>query len=72
MLIRMLAMDQVPVIPFDNKIAVAQMESAYSTLLARKVPNDCDPKRKSSCVTASLAKDGKPHPRVSRDVFDLS
>lgn len=56
---------QVPVIPFDNKLAVEQMEVAYSTLLNREVATTCDHSLKSSCMTAALAKDGKLHPRVS-------
>lgn len=53
--------------PFDNYQAVAQMESAYTTLLDREVANPplaCNEERSSACVTAQLAKDGKPHPRV--------
>jgi arginase family enzyme len=55
--------------PFDNKAAVAQMEVAYSTLLARPVPeNTCAHEAPSSmsrsCSTRSLALDGKPHPRI--------
>lgn len=43
------------------------MESAYSTLINRKVANECASDGKStSCLTATLAKDGKSHPRVSK------
>src|SRR5689334_16325717 len=55
---------KVPVMPFDNKIAVQQMESAYSTLLSRPVANPCAAGTNASCVTRSLALDGKEHPRV--------
>ncbi|KAJ3010957.1 hypothetical protein NUW54_g2324 [Trametes sanguinea] len=52
----------VPVSPFDNALAVDQMEVAYSTLLARSVAsNDTTG---SSAVTQRFAKDGKQHPRI--------
>ncbi|KZT36953.1 Arginase/deacetylase, partial [Sistotremastrum suecicum HHB10207 ss-3] len=53
----------VPVSPFDNALAVDQMETAYSTLLSRYVPvrneSDSEPSK-----LASLAKDGREHPRI--------
>lgn len=52
---------QVPVSPFDNALAVDQMEVAYSTLLARPVARADD---SSAGVTAALAKDGQEHPRI--------
>ncbi|RPD55854.1 Arginase/deacetylase [Lentinus tigrinus ALCF2SS1-6] len=53
----------VPVNPFDNALAVDQMEVAYSTLLARAPANE-DTKSVSSEVTQKFAKDGKKHPRI--------
>ncbi|KAI0735046.1 Arginase/deacetylase [Earliella scabrosa] len=47
----------VPVNPFDNKLAVDQMTTAYWTLLSR-APLDENP------VTKQFAKDGKSHPRI--------
>lgn len=52
---------QVPVSPFDNALAVDQMEVAYSTLLAREVPSTDD---SLATRTSALAKDGKEHPRI--------
>ncbi|KAF8336573.1 arginase family-domain-containing protein [Cantharellus anzutake] len=54
----------VPISPFDNSIAVAQMAAAYSTLLARPVANPCTESIRSSCVTKRLSIDGKDHPRI--------
>ncbi|OBZ68611.1 putative agmatinase 1 [Grifola frondosa] len=51
----------VPVNPFDNALAVDQMEVAYSTLLARPVASK-DLVRPS--VVQKFAKDGKDHPRI--------
>ncbi|EJC98717.1 Arginase/deacetylase, partial [Fomitiporia mediterranea MF3/22] len=51
----------VPVSPFDNALAVDQMEVAYSTLLARPVANTS---ASGSYKTQSLALDGKAHPRI--------
>ncbi|KIP10120.1 hypothetical protein PHLGIDRAFT_273418 [Phlebiopsis gigantea 11061_1 CR5-6] len=51
----------VPVSPFDNALAVDQMEVAYSTLLARPV------ERTDSYLatyTSAFAKDGVEHPRI--------
>ncbi|KAF8204460.1 arginase family-domain-containing protein [Mycena galopus ATCC 62051] len=47
----------VPVNPFDNALAVDQMEVAYSTLLSR-------PTVESSGLTQRLALDGVDHPRI--------
>ena len=58
---------QVPVSPFDNALAVDQIEVAYSTLLNRPV---LSAKSKWNDVTRALAKDGKEHPRIIR--FDFS
>ncbi|THH09556.1 hypothetical protein EW145_g1930 [Phellinidium pouzarii] len=51
----------VPVSPFDNALAVDQMEVAYSTLLARPVANVSS---YGSVSTKALALDGKEHPRI--------
>lgn len=51
----------VPVTPFDNALAVDQMEVAYSTLLARPVANH---DQSAPGITSTLAKDGKEHPRI--------
>lgn len=53
---------QVPVSPFDNALAVDQMEVAYSSLLAREVAHG-DPAVRPHAVSA-FAKDGKEHPRI--------
>ncbi|KAI0931263.1 hypothetical protein AcW1_001285 [Taiwanofungus camphoratus] len=51
----------VPVSPFDNALAVDQMEVAYSTLLARPIASqDTD----RTAVVGQFSKDGKEHPRV--------
>lgn len=47
---------QVPVSPFDNALAVDQMEVAYSTLL----------KRPTTSGSRAIALDGKEHPRIVR------
>ena len=52
---------QIPVSPFDNALAVDQMEVGYSTLLARPVVNDTT---HGSNKTQALALDGKAHPRI--------
>ncbi|KAI0669775.1 Arginase/deacetylase [Trametes maxima] len=51
----------VPVTPFDNALAVDQMEVAYSTLLARTIASD---ESGSTSVSKRFAKDGKEHPRI--------
>ncbi|TCD68086.1 hypothetical protein EIP91_011539 [Steccherinum ochraceum] len=48
----------VPISPFDNSLAVDQMEVAYSTLLARPVASE------TPTGLAKFAKDGKEHPRI--------
>ncbi|KAF9800279.1 hypothetical protein IEO21_10395 [Rhodonia placenta] len=52
----------VPVSPFDNALAVDQMEVAYSSLLARPIVSQDSGVR--SPVVSQFAKDGKEHPRV--------
>ena len=61
---------QVPVSPFDNALAVDQMEVAYSSLLAREVANS-DPAVRPQAVSA-FAKDGREHPRIITSVFPPS
>lgn len=51
----------VPVNPFDNALAVDQMEVAYSTLINRPVAGKDKGGRP---FTSALAHDGKEHPRV--------
>ena len=58
---------QVPVSPFDNALAVDQMEVAYSSLLAREVPNN-DLAVRPQAVSA-FAKDGREHPRIITSVL---
>ncbi|KAH9486323.1 Putative agmatinase 1 [Psilocybe cubensis] len=50
----------VPINPFDNALAVDQMEVAYSTLLRRTVARDPE----AQPVTSLLSKDGEEHPRI--------
>ncbi|KAF9486490.1 Arginase/deacetylase [Pholiota conissans] len=50
----------VPVNPFDNALAVDQMEVAYSTLLARPAARNAT----VNPVTSLLARDGLEHPRI--------
>ncbi|KAF8846159.1 arginase deacetylase [Paxillus ammoniavirescens] len=50
----------VPVNPFDNSLAMDQMEVAYSTLLARPLASDTSVWAQG----AALAKDGREHPRI--------
>ena len=57
---------QVPVSPFDNALAVDQIEVAYSTLLTRPI---FSAKSKWKDVTMALAKDGAEHPRIIRFNF---
>ena len=52
--------------PFDNALAVDQMEVAYSSLLAREVATG-DPAERSQAVSA-FAKDGREHPRIITSV----
>ena len=53
-----------PVSPFDNALAVDQMEVAYSSLLARPISSDQDDTDSAFSVGPSLAKDGVAHPRI--------
>lgn len=48
----------VPINPYDNALAVDQMETAYTTLLTRPVNG------RASARTAKLARDGVEHPRI--------
>ncbi|KII94050.1 hypothetical protein PLICRDRAFT_36283 [Plicaturopsis crispa FD-325 SS-3] len=48
----------VPVTPFDNALAIDQIQVAYSTLLSRPVANA------EMTATRGLAKDGQEHPRI--------
>ncbi|KAG2159614.1 arginase family-domain-containing protein [Suillus bovinus] len=48
----------VPINPYDNALAIDQMETAYTTLLARPVNGS------ASARTAKLARDGVEHPRI--------
>jgi agmatinase len=50
----------IPVNPFDNALAVDQMEVAYSTLLSRPTL------AKSGLSTQNLALDGVNHPQIVR------
>jgi len=52
----------VPVSPFDNALAVDQMEVAYSSLLARPIISQELATRPP--VVSKFAKDGKEHPRI--------
>ncbi|KZT02498.1 Arginase/deacetylase [Laetiporus sulphureus 93-53] len=52
----------VPVSPFDNALAVDQMEVAYSSLLARPVVTKG--LTDSPAVVRDFAKDGQEHPRI--------
>jgi len=54
---RIIDCGDVPANPFDNALAVDQMEVAYSTLLARPVVNE-------SASLRGMSLDGKPHPRI--------
>lgn len=53
---------KVPVSPFDNALAVDQIEVAYSTLLARAPATD----GAVASSTQKFAKDGERHPRIIR------
>ena len=54
---------QVPVSPFDNALAVDQIEVAYSTLLSRPVFS-AESRWNDVTRALALAKDGKEHPRI--------
>ncbi|TFK41888.1 arginase family-domain-containing protein [Crucibulum laeve] len=58
--VKILDCGDVPVSPFDNALAVDQMEVAYSTLLARTVASNSY----KTLGTSSLAIDGLEHPRI--------
>ncbi|KAF9469761.1 Arginase/deacetylase [Collybia nuda] len=58
--IKILDCGDVPVSPFDNALAVDQLEIAYSTLLERPTPDATIKKH----FTRSIAKDGLEHPRI--------
>src|SRR6266404_3380265 len=53
---------QVPLSPFDNALAIDQMEVAYSTLLQRDVARDDTVDMVGS--TWPFAKDNKEHPKI--------
>ncbi|KAF8486711.1 Arginase/deacetylase [Gautieria morchelliformis] len=50
----------VPVSPFDNALAVEQIEAAYTTLLERPIASQ----KQGTFSSAHLARDGKEHPRI--------
>ncbi|KAF8204004.1 Arginase/deacetylase [Pholiota molesta] len=52
--------DVSPSKPFDNALAIDQMEVAYSTLLARSAARDAE----LAPVTSLFSKDGLEHPRI--------
>ncbi|PSS29567.1 hypothetical protein PHLCEN_2v2715 [Hermanssonia centrifuga] len=58
---RIIDCGDVPVSPFDNALAVDQMEVAYSSLLARPVATKGDA---VGLPVQTFAKDGKQHPRI--------
>ncbi|BGP57304.1 hypothetical protein JCM8202v2_004944 [Rhodotorula sphaerocarpa] len=51
----------VPISPYDNSLALDQMETAYSTLLAREVDTDFT---REHGGTKAFALDGKEHPKI--------
>jgi hypothetical protein len=51
---------QIPITPFDNKLALAQMELAYTTLLNRPTVS------KTAGRNTVPGKDGREHPRIVR------
>ena len=46
--------------PFDNALAIQQIEAAYTTLIERPIASQ----EEGSFSSAHLAKDGKEHPRI--------
>ncbi|KAI0073721.1 Arginase/deacetylase [Panus rudis PR-1116 ss-1] len=63
--VRVIDCGDVPVSPFDNALAVDQMEVAYSTLLARTPPSSIESELVSPPLPIShLALDKKEHPRI--------
>lgn len=58
---------KVPVSPFNNNLALDQMEVAYSTLLQRDVPG---PERERTIgSTRRFAKDNREHPKIVSYAF---
>ncbi|EJF66810.1 Arginase/deacetylase [Dichomitus squalens LYAD-421 SS1] len=57
---RIIDCGDVPVNPFDNALAIDQMEVAYSTLLGRTPASEGS----VMSITQHFAKDGKQHPRI--------
>jgi agmatinase len=55
---------QIPITPFDNLLAMKQIELAYDTLLLRKVSDSKGLAEKE--ITHHLTKDGLPRPRIVR------
>ncbi|KAJ3489614.1 hypothetical protein NLI96_g2012 [Meripilus lineatus] len=55
---RIIDCGDVPVSPFDNALAVDQMEVAYSSLLARPLSSE------TAFPAQVIAKDGKVHPKI--------
>lgn len=61
--------EDIPASPFDQGLAIDQIEAAYSSLLSRSPPyassdSPVDPARAERFSTASLAKDGLPRPKI--------
>jgi agmatinase len=56
----------VPVSPFDNALAIDQIETAYTTLLARPVKSNSSETSVARERLRSLAVDGVEHPRIIR------
>lgn len=61
--------EDVPASPFDQSVAIDQIEAAYSSLLARPPAyasgdSGVDPARAERFSTASLAIDGLPRPKI--------
>ncbi|EIN13835.1 Arginase/deacetylase [Punctularia strigosozonata HHB-11173 SS5] len=64
---RILDCGDVPISPFDNALAVDQMETAYTTLLSRSigtVHSDGTVMSRAMNITRSLSLDHTPHPRI--------
>ena len=57
-----LSLSKVPVSPFNNTLALDQMEVAYSTLLQRDVPH-LDVERAIGS-TRPFARDNREHPKI--------
>jgi len=54
---------QIPITPFDNKLALSQMELAYTTLLNRPIVS------KTARKNTVLSRDGQEHPRIVRSAY---